>query len=110
MAQEHLPDHHWKDFEVVERELLLWIEQRGEPGTMPTQAQLRASGRSDMAGGISNHHSGITAVSEACGVPDQMPTNYQLQANGYSSLAKAISKHYGGMYAFAERLDQPHRD
>merc|ERR1711935_418594 len=59
MAQDYLPDHHWKDFEVVERALLLWIDQRGTPGTMPTSSQLHVSGRSDIAGGISNHHGGF---------------------------------------------------
>merc|ERR1712166_1083309 len=53
MAQDYLPDHHWKDLEVVERELLLWIDQHGTPGTMPTKAQLLVSGRGDMAQGIS---------------------------------------------------------
>ena len=62
MTQEHLPDQHWKDLKVVERELLLWIDQHGTPGTMPTNAQLVVSGRVDMAQGIRNYHSGYKTV------------------------------------------------
>ena len=68
MAQDHLPDQHWTDFEVVERELLLWIEQNGTPGTMPTQAQLFVSGRGDITGGISKYHGGFKAVTAALGL------------------------------------------
>ena len=68
MTQNHLPDHHWHDFEVVERELLLWIDQRGTPGTMPTEAQLQTSGRDDMAQGIHRHHRGFKAVAAALGL------------------------------------------
>ena len=58
MAQEQAPDRYWEDPEVMKRELLLWIEQHGTPGTMPTQTQLRTSGRGDIAGGIREHHGG----------------------------------------------------
>ena len=74
MAQGHLPNHHWGDFEVVGRELLLWVEQRGTPGTMPAEAQLYVSGRADMAQGISRHHRGYKAVAAALGlIPGSNP-------------------------------------
>ena len=68
MAQDHLPDHYWKDFEMVGRALLLWIDQHGTPGTMPTQAQLCAFGRADLARGIKEYHRGIKAVTAALGL------------------------------------------
>ena len=70
MTQDHLPDQHWKDFDMVERELLLsrWIEQHGTSGTMPTDAQLKVSRRSDVAQVIRNYHRGYNAVTAALGL------------------------------------------
>merc|ERR1712166_279420 len=62
MSYDKLPDQHWEDLKVVERELLLWIDQRGTPGTMPTESQLYVSGRSDLSNGIQKYHRGIKAV------------------------------------------------
>ena len=76
MARDQAPDQHWKDIEVVKREVLLLIEQHGTPGTMPTQAQLYVSGRADIAKGIQKYHSGIKAVTAALGLrPGSNPSS-----------------------------------
>merc|ERR1740117_1882358 len=101
MSQDHLPAQHWKDVEVVKRELLLWIEQHGTPGTMPTQAQLGASGRSDLFGGISKHHSGIKAVTAALGLipgsnpPSVKPDAYWLKWENVEAEMPTVSKACG---------------
>merc|ERR1712166_840808 len=101
MTQGHLPDHHWHDFEVVGRELLLWIDQHGTPGTMPTNAQLLASGRGDIAGGISNHHSGFKAVTAALGLipgsnpPSVKPGVYWLKWENVEAEMPTVSKACG---------------
>ena len=101
MTQDDLPDHHWKDFEVVERELLLWIEQHGTPGTMPTESQLVVSGRADLAGGISRHHSGFKAVTAALGLkPGSNPSSVKpgahwLKWENVEAEMQAVSKACG---------------
>ena len=100
MAQDYLPDQHWEDAEVVERQVLLWIEQpeHGTPGTMPTDAQLYTSGRGDLAGGISKYHSGIKAVTAALGLrPDSNPPSvkpgaYWLRWENVLAEMPAVSK------------------
>ena len=101
MAQDHLPDQHWKDIEVVKREVLLWIEQHGTPGTMPTEAQLVASGRADIVSGISKYHSGIKAVTAALGLipgnnpPSVKPIAYWLEWGNVEAEMPAVSKACG---------------
>merc|ERR1712166_1552784 len=101
MTQGHLPDHHWHDFEVVGRELLLWIDQHGTPGTMPTHAQLFASGRADLAGGIRKHHSGYKAVTTALGLkagsnpPSVKPGAYWREWENVLAEMPAVSKACG---------------
>ena len=59
---------------MVERALLLWIDQHSTPGTMPPEAQLYASGRSDLATGIGKYHNGFKAVTAALGlIPGSNP-------------------------------------
>ena len=78
MAKEQAPDQHWKDAEVMEREVLLWIEQYGKPGTMPTEAQLFTSGRADIASGIRKYHVGFKAVTAALSLrPASNPPSVQ---------------------------------
>jgi hypothetical protein len=101
MTQDHLPDHHWKDLKVVERALLLWIDQHGTPGTMPTKAQLFVSGRADIAEGISKHHSGFKAVTAALGLipgsnpPSVKPYAYWLEWGNVEAEMPAVSKACG---------------
>ena len=100
MTQDHLPDQHWKDLKVVEREVLLWIEQRGTPGTMPTKAQLSVSGRADIVGAIINH-GGFKAVAAALGLipgsnpPSVKPTAYWLEWENVVAEMPAVSKACG---------------
>ena len=101
MTQEQAPDHYWKDLKVVEREVVLWIEQHGTPGTMPTEAQLCASGRADIAGGISDHHSGFKAVTAALGLrpgsnpPSVKPGAYWLKWENVEAEMPVVSKACG---------------
>ena len=101
MAQEQAPDHYWKDFEVVEREVLLWNEQHGTPGTMPTEAQLLVSGRADLANGISRHHRGYKAVTAALGLrpgsnpPSVKPGAYWRDWENVLAEMPAVSKACG---------------
>ena len=101
MAQEQAPDQHWEDAEVVKREVLLWIEQHGTPGTMPTEAQLVASGRADIVSGISKYHSGIKAVTAALGLrpgsnpPSVKPGAYWLKWENVLAEMPAVSKACG---------------
>ena len=101
MAQDHLPDQHWKDTEVVKREVLLWIEQHGTPGTMPTQAQLYVSGRADLSNGISKHHRGFKAVTAALGLipgsnpPSVKPGAYWLKWENVVAEMPTVSKACG---------------
>ena len=101
MTQDHLPDHYWKDLKVVERELLLWIEQHGTPGTMPTESQLFVSGRGDMAKGIQNYHSGFKAVTAALGLkPGSNPSSvkpgaYWREWENVEAEMQAVSKACG---------------
>jgi hypothetical protein len=101
MTQEQAPDHHWKDVQVVERALLLWIEQHGTPGTMPTDAQLYVSGRGDLAQGIKRHHRGFKAVTAALGLrpgsnpPSVKPGAYWLKWENVLTEMPAVSKACG---------------
>ena len=101
MTQDHLPDQHWKDFEVVEREVLLWIEQHGTPGTMPTQAQLYVVGRADLAKRITQHQRGYKAVAAALGLrpgsnpPSVKPGAYWLEWENVEAEMPAVSKAWG---------------
>ena len=52
---------------MVGRELLLWVEQHGTPGTMPAAAQLGAFGRANIVGGVGKCHGGASAVAAAPG-------------------------------------------
>ena len=110
MAQDHLPDQHWKDAEVMKREVLLWIEQHGTPGTMPTGAQLFTSGRADIANGISKYHSGFKAVTAALGLipgsnpPSVKPIAYWLEWENVMAEMPAVSKACGGQMPTQQQL------
>ena len=81
MTQDRLPDHHWKDAKIMERELLACIEEHGTPGVMLTQSQLDVCGRSDLYGGIENYHGGIRAVTQALGLkPGSNPPSVKPRA------------------------------
>ena len=101
MAQEQAPDQHWKDTEVMKRELLLWNEQHGTPGTMPTESHLCASGRADIVGGIKKYHRGIKAVTAALGLipgsnpPSVKPAAYWLKWENVLAEMPAVSKACG---------------
>merc|ERR1712086_1243318 len=75
--------------------------QRGTPGTMPTNAQLFASGRADLAGGISKHHRGFKAVAAALGLipgsnpPSVKPIAYWLEWENVSAEMPTVSKACG---------------
>ena len=100
MTQDHSPDQHWTDFKVVERELLMWIEQHGTPGTMSTYAQLSASGRADLASGIAKYHRGFKAVTAALGLipgsnpPSVKPYAYWLEWENVLADMPSVSKAY----------------
>merc|ERR1712086_783761 len=101
MAQDHLPDQHWKNIEVVKRGLLLWIEQHGTPGTMPTEAQLKTSGPAGICDGINKYHRGITAVTAALGLtpgsnpPSVKPIAYWREWENVLAEMPAVSKACG---------------
>jgi hypothetical protein len=101
MSQDHLPNHYWKDAEVMREELLQWIEQHGTPGTMPTKAQLITSGRADIVNGISTYHRGFKAVAAALGLrpgsnpPSVKPLAYWQQWENAEAEMPAVSKACG---------------
>ena len=86
---------------VMGRVLLLWNEQYDTPDTMPTKAQLCASRRGDIAGGIRNYHSGIKAVTAALGLklgskpPAVKPIAYWLEWENVLANMSAVSKACG---------------
>ena len=101
MTQEQAPDHYWEDPEVMKRELLLWIEQHGTPGTMPTESQLCVSGRADIVNGIRKYHGGIKAVTATLGLvpgsnpPSVKPGAYWLEWENVMAEMPAVSKACG---------------
>lgn len=131
------PTGYWKDFGNVARELLAFIEERGLPGVMPTQIDLRDADRSDLYHAIVKH-GGTTSVAGQLGLlpshsqkppgywddfanverevrdfvgrhgsPGIMPTSLELRDAGLHSLGIAISNH-GGFASVARRLDLRH--
>ena len=81
--------------------MLLWIEQHGTPGTMPTIAQLKTSGRAGIVAGIAKYHSGIKAVTAALGLipgsnlPSVKPGAYWLKWENVVAEMPAVSKACG---------------
>ena len=110
MAQDCLPNQYWEDIEVVKRELLLWIEQHGTPGTMPTNAQLYTSGRADIANGIEKYHSGFKAVTAALGLipgsnpPSVKPGAYWLKWENVVAEMPTVTKACGGQMPTQHQL------
>ena len=60
------PPGYWDDFSNLERELLTFIQEYGSAGVIPTDGELRTSGRSDLANAI-RKHGGSQSVAERLG-------------------------------------------
>lgn len=74
------PNGYYERYEVLEAELLRWVEQSGTPGLMPTAQQLRyaCSPRHDLVKAISDH-GGFSKVAERAGLPmlhEKKPDGY----------------------------------
>ncbi len=123
---------YWQDFTNFERELLTFMEEKGIPGVMPTNEELRKANRNDIANAIRKHgghqsvaeHLALTytrkrpnhwkdfanvkhellAFIEEHGTPRVMPTREELQQFGRGDLINAIAQ-YGGYLVVAQRLE-----
>jgi hypothetical protein len=127
------PSGYWNDVENVKKEIDAFDAERGSPGVMPTEDELRAHGLSSLAYAIAKHggvprfarNHGYSShrkpnghyaafdplriellrwVAEA-GVPGMMPTAQQLKdaTPRRNDLVKAITQH-GGPAEVAKRL------
>lgn len=150
--------HYWKDWSLVEREIRAFVATRDGPRKaidepelmvasreasqrllpksskqrMPSQKELRAAGRADLAEAITDHHGGFREVAKRLGYRSRkkddffydnfynvarevyqvvlnagtesiMPSTTLLKAVDRSDLAAAIAK-YGGMSDVSQRL------
>jgi|SRR5579859_5635926 len=133
MAGTAKPSVYWQDFENVKRELLAFMQSSGQPGVMPTHAQLVAHDRTDLLAAC-RPHGGLLAVAKRLGAArlgapkplgywadfanvegelraflqtqeDQtiLPTRRVLIQAGRHDLAYALYRH-GGAALVAERL------
>lgn len=143
--------HYWKDWSKVEVEVRAFVRQRNEAmqdGTdaqkrrighrMPSQREMRAAGRADLAEAISDYHGGFRTAARKLGFSskkkddffythfhnvaaevytfvhglggntDLMPTTTVLKAEGRTDIAAAIVKH-GGMSEVSKRLGLQYR-
>lgn len=122
------PNGHWNDFNNLKQELLALDEERGKPGTMPTQEELIQFDRGYLRKPIWKH-GGWQSVAERVGLiysqrqwddfskfeaeilkfiqehgkPGVMPTKEELADARHSYLETPILK-YGGRYKVAEKL------
>lgn len=127
------PLGYWSDFANVATELLAFIAEKGTPGIMPTEDELRDAGQSSLASAV-NKHGGPRIVAERLGLQRKaeqkprgywedfatvqnelltfvkdygtsgiMPTQKDLIAAGRGDLVKAIGKH-GGFSTVADRI------
>jgi septum formation topological specificity factor MinE len=124
---------YWQDFSNVRKELLAFISKHGTSSIMPTNAELKAAGRNDLANAISDHGGYLQVASRlnlklsfiakspgywddftnveqelrsfinGHGTSEVMPTQKDLLKAGRSVLSYAITRH-GGFHAVAERL------
>eukprot|EP00283_Hemiselmis_rufescens_P004196 CAMPEP_0173424900 /NCGR_PEP_ID=MMETSP1357-20121228/4730_1 /TAXON_ID=77926 /ORGANISM="Hemiselmis rufescens, Strain PCC563" /LENGTH=365 /DNA_ID=CAMNT_0014388231 /DNA_START=41 /DNA_END=1135 /DNA_ORIENTATION=- len=74
------PRGFWKDFDNVVGELKAWMDS-ARLETLPTQAELRAAGRTDLISAM-QQHGGMSAFSEHLGVPMSAPKGKR--ATGFS--------------------------
>jgi|SRR5579859_6275693 len=122
---------YWQDFANIERELCVFLTERGTPTVMPTEREFHAAGRDDLLHGIWLN-GGIRAVAERLGLsladrskPDAywqqhldaevrafirdhgeegcLPTEREFVRAGRSDLGRAIDGQ-GGYVAVAQRL------
>lgn len=128
----HRPKGYWEDFSNVERELLAYIAERGDPGMMPTYTSILEAGFAALGGAILKH-GGVIEVSRRLGLarpsprlPDgyyddfavlerelrayvaehsltTMPTLTELRAEMRNDLSRGIREH-GGFPVVARRL------
>jgi hypothetical protein len=127
------PRGYWQDPANVNRELLAFIAEHGQPGVMPTQQQMVHAGRADLSLAITRG-GGQRAAAERLGLrpadvrrapgywtdfanlarelaafvaepgrPPRIPTRAELLAAGRYDLTYAVQRH-GGSVAVAERL------
>jgi hypothetical protein len=129
-------DGYWVDFAVVETELRNFVKERNQPTTpdgtefMPSQSELRAASRSDLAQAIAAFHGGYAAVASKLGYKSlhkdwsqfyalaaelfafvreknnnipMMPSTAMLRDGKRADLLGAITK-FGGAQVVAERL------
>jgi hypothetical protein len=129
----HKPHNYWRDPENVQRELLAFIAEHGEPGVMPKKREMEQAGRVDLSLAITRS-GGQHAVAERLGLrpadsrrapnqwadfanlerelrafiaepgrPPRLPTLRELVAAGRFDLHYAIQRH-GGIGAIGRRL------
>jgi hypothetical protein len=129
----HKPHNYWKDPENVQRELLAFIAEHGEPGVMPKKREMEQAGRVDLSlavtrsGGqrvvaerlnlrpadsrrapnqwadFANLERELRAFIAEPGRPPRMPTLVELIAAGRFDLHYAIQRH-GGIGAISRWL------
>jgi hypothetical protein len=129
----HRPHNYWRNPDNLERELLAFIAEHGEPGVMPKQTAIVEAGRPDLAVAITRG-GGYHAAAERLGLqrpdarrpanqwadfaalerelrafvaepdrPQRMPTYGDLRAVERYDLCYAVQR-YGGTKAVAKRL------
>jgi hypothetical protein len=74
------PNGYYERFEVLEAELLRWVDESGRPGLMPTAQQLKDAcpPRHDLVRAISDH-GGFSKVAERAG----LPMSHEKKPDGY---------------------------
>lgn len=130
------PRGYWSNPANVDRELLAFVAERGQPGVMPTQSALAAAGRDDLANAIAraggqyatarrlglraadtrrapNYWTDFASLERELrafvtepGRLQRMPTLGELLAAGRFDLHYAVQRH-GGFRAVAARLGWP---
>jgi hypothetical protein len=127
------PHNYWKDPENIQRELLAFIAEHGEPGVMPKKREMEQAGRIDLSLAVTRS-GGQHVVAERLGLrpadsrrapnqwadfatlerelgafiaepgrPQRMPTLVELIAAGRFDLHYAIQRH-GGVSQISGRL------
>merc|ERR1711865_1138287 len=68
MQHNRVPKNHFRDLPPLRAALLEFGAEHGTGNTMPTEAQLRSNGRSDLTNAITKYHGGSEAVADRLGL------------------------------------------
>ena len=79
MQHNNAPANHFRDLPPLQAALLEFVAEHGTANTMPTQAQLKVHGRSDLSDAITRYHGGMAAVAGRLGLEmaqDHLPDQH----------------------------------